>query len=77
MSANEENVALQSVITCPHCGYQKEETMPLNACQYFYECGQCGQLLKPKPGDCCVYCSYGTVPCPPVQLNKNKGNCCG
>ncbi|WP_339879956.1 GDCCVxC domain-containing (seleno)protein, partial [uncultured Algoriphagus sp.] len=25
---------------------------------------------KPKKGDCCVYCSYGTVPCPPIQENK-------
>ena len=22
----------------------------------------------PKPGDCCVFCSYATVPCPPVQV---------
>jgi hypothetical protein len=23
--------------------------------------------LSPKAGDCCVFCSYGSVPCPPVQ----------
>ncbi|WP_444899698.1 GDCCVxC domain-containing (seleno)protein [Microbulbifer sp. VAAC004] len=40
----------------------------------FYECGQCQTLLKPKPGDCCVFCSYGTVKCPPTQREKN---CCG
>src|SRR6266508_2365705 len=22
-------------------------------------------VVKPKLGDCCVFCSYGTVPCPP------------
>ena len=27
----------------------------------------CGALLRPKPGDCCVFCSFGTVPCPLVQ----------
>ncbi|HEY7997903.1 MAG TPA: GDCCVxC domain-containing (seleno)protein, partial [Pseudolabrys sp.] len=27
----------------------------------------CGERLKPKPGDCCVFCSYGSVPCPPMQ----------
>ncbi len=32
--------------------------------------------LKPKAGDCCVYCSYGTVPCPPIQ-ERGKGTCCG
>ncbi|MDY0329290.1 MAG: GDCCVxC domain-containing (seleno)protein [Thiomonas sp.] len=27
----------------------------------------CGAELRPLPGDCCVFCSYGSVPCPPVQ----------
>jgi hypothetical protein len=62
-----------SVITCPKCGHSKEEKMPTDACQYFYECEKCGELLKPKAGDCCVFCSYGYVPCPPIQQNKN---CC-
>lgn len=26
-------VALQSTLTCPECGYRKQETMPTNACQ--------------------------------------------
>jgi RNA polymerase subunit RPABC4/transcription elongation factor Spt4 len=63
----ENSIVLQSVITCPVCGYQKEETMPTDACQFFYACEKCGELLKPKEGDCCVYCSYGSVPCPPIQ----------
>jgi hypothetical protein len=58
---------LESVITCPHCGHSTPETMPANACLYFYECKGCGTRLKPKPGHCCVFCSWGTVPCPPVQ----------
>jgi hypothetical protein len=41
--------------------------MPTDACQYFYDCQGCGAVLKPKPGDCCVFCSFGDVPCPPVQ----------
>jgi hypothetical protein len=64
---------LQSTITCPKCGHSKEETMPADACQYFYECEKCKQVLKPKQGDCCVYCSYGSVACPPVQQGKG---CC-
>ncbi|AEE19106.1 GDCCVxC domain-containing (seleno)protein [Dokdonia genika] len=63
----------KSEITCPACGYKKEENMPTNACQFFYECKDCKIVLKPKEGDCCVYCSYGTVPCPPIQQNKS---CC-
>jgi len=56
-----------STLTCPECGHRKTETMPRDACQYFYGCDGCGTLLKPLPGDCCVFCSYGSVPCPPVQ----------
>jgi len=66
-----KDVIIKSIITCLQCGYQKEELMPVDACQYFYECEQCKTILKPKPGDCCVFCSYGTVPCPPVQKEKN------
>ena len=58
---------LTSTITCPDCGQVKAETMPTDACQWFYECSNCHTVLKPKAGDCCVYCSYGTVPCPPIQ----------
>jgi len=50
-------IKLQSVLTCPHCQHAKEETMPTNACQFFYECNNCKKILKPKKGDCCVYCS--------------------
>lgn len=66
-------LALVSVITCPHCGEAKHETMQTDACQWYYECTGCGRLLRPKAGDCCVYCSYGTVPCPPVQKGES---CC-
>ena len=64
---------LESVITCPHCGHAKAERMPTDACQYYYECEGCGALLRPRPGDCCVFCSYATVACPPVQVD---GKCC-
>ena len=73
------SITLDSTLTCPICDYKKQETMPTNACQWFYECVQCQALLKPLAGDCCVYCSYGSVPCPPIQQepsNKGSGNCC-
>jgi hypothetical protein len=66
-------VRLSSLLTCPHCGFQREETMPTDACVYFYDCPGCGRLLRPRPGDCCVFCSYGTVKCPPMQAG---GACC-
>jgi hypothetical protein len=61
---------LQSTITCP-----------TDACQFFYVCTGCGTKLKPKSGDCCVFCSYGSVPCPPIQQHRAGGagaaSCCG
>jgi hypothetical protein len=70
-----KSVILKSTITCPDCGHKKEETMPTDACQFFYECENCKKVLKPKQSDCCVYCSYGSVPCPPIQ-EGGEGNCC-
>jgi rubredoxin len=49
-----------SIITCPVCGYRKEEEMPLGAWQHFYECENCETILKPEAGDVCVFCSHGT-----------------
>ncbi|WP_353253982.1 GDCCVxC domain-containing (seleno)protein [Salinisphaera sp. PC39] len=63
-------VIAESTLTCPHCGHAERETMPVDACQYFYECAGCGELLRPKAGDCCVFCSYGSQPCPPVQQGR-------
>ncbi len=48
---------VQSALTCPTCGHVSTEAMPTNACVYFYECKGCRTRLKPKPGDCCVFCS--------------------
>lgn len=66
-------VVLESVLTCPECGHAQQESMPTDHCQFFYECRRCKALLKPRAGDCCVYCSYGTVKCPPIQENSG---CC-
>jgi hypothetical protein len=63
-------VVLESVLTCPHCGLASRETMPADACLYFYECRHCKTLLRPKSGDCCVFCSYGSVKCPPIQEQR-------
>jgi len=73
-------LVLQSTITCPECGHRETETMPTDNCKFYYECKGCGAMLRPNHGDCCVYCSFGTVPCPPIQEASQKGsgsdNCC-
>lgn len=70
---------LNSTITCPQCGHQSVEIMPTDYCHYFYDCTGCGTQLKPKKGDCCVYCSYGSEPCPPIQKERAgaaQATCC-
>jgi len=64
-------VILKSTIICPHCGHRAIEQMPTDACRFFYDCKRCGERLKPKPGDCCVFCSHGSIRCPPMQKGDN------
>ncbi|MEO7102490.1 MAG: GDCCVxC domain-containing (seleno)protein [Gemmatimonadaceae bacterium] len=68
-------VLSSSVLTCPECSHAETHEMPTDTCVFFYECAGCGALIRAKPGDCCVYCSYGSVPCPSVQ--ENGRGCCG
>jgi hypothetical protein len=67
------SATLESELTCPQCGHPTLEEMPTDFCRFFHECANCHVLLRPKPRDCCVFCSYGSVKCPPVQL---EGSCC-
>lgn len=67
------SIVLQSTITCPRCGALTADTMPTNACVYFWDCPSCAAVLKPLRGDCCVFCSYGDIKCPPIQDGQN---CC-
>jgi hypothetical protein len=64
---------LESKLTCPQCGHGTLEEMPLDSCRFFHECAGCHTVLRPKAGDCCVFCSYGSEKCPPIQLQVH---CC-
>jgi len=79
MTNTDNTIRSSSTITCPHCGQRATEMMPTDACQFFYDCKSCGARLKPKAGDCCVFCSYGDVSCPPIQVARASGSqsgCC-
>lgn len=72
-------IQLTSILTCPECEGVSQETMPTDACQFFYDCRHCGAVLRPMDADCCVFCSYGDAPCPPIQAARLSGNsleCC-
>jgi hypothetical protein len=62
-----QQASLQSEITCPECGYKKTESMPSDICLISYTCERCKTVLHPREGDCCVFCTYGTVKCPSKQ----------
>jgi hypothetical protein len=58
-----------ATIRCPACGVESVAEMPVDACVYFWDCPACRRVVKPLRGDCCVFCSYGAVRCPPRQLH--------
>ena len=68
------SITLASELRCPECGFVELLEMPTDACAFFHECGSCHVVVRAKPGDCCVFCSYGSVPCPPMQSGDG---CCG
>jgi hypothetical protein len=52
---------LESMLTCPSCGLAKLETMPTDACQYFYERTHCIALLRARaPGVFSISLDPGT-----------------
>ena len=67
---------LVSTITCPICGHHATEAMPTDACRYFYECKGCDALLKPKLGDCCVFCSVRRRALPSRSGNGSRNLLC-
>lgn len=72
MAPTRQPAILTSTLTCPRCGGVSVETMPTDACQWLHDCRCCGAVLKPLPGDCCVFCSYGDVACPPMQRRGGR-----
>lgn len=57
-------------LTCPNYQTMQSVNMPTDACQHFYKCQRCGEMLKPKEGDGCVFCSYADTKCPPRQQEQ-------
>ena len=64
-----------SEIECPVCHFRKVERMPDDRCLYLYVCNRCKALLRPTKGRCCVFCSFGSLPCPPSQSGAMPDRC--
>jgi hypothetical protein len=73
MDGEGRSIVLQCQIKCPRCGHVATEIMQTDVCQYFYDCTNCARLIRPWIGDCCVFCSHGNVPCPPIQFERLRG----
>lgn len=62
-----ERLELWSVLRCPTCGYEEPLRMPMRGRVLRYACGQCDAEFAPEGTACCVFCGYGSVPCPRKQ----------
>lgn len=60
------------VVTCPVCKTQVQETMVSETLKLIYHCPVCLTWLSPKKGDHCIYESYGSVHCPPIQIKGRR-----
>lgn len=63
-------VKTKTNLTCPKCNYVQPVEMPTDACQISFKCINCNELLEPRKGDCCVFCSYAEEKCPPKQISR-------
>ena len=61
------HIEMSSILTCPKCGHVESADMPVDRPLHFYVCESCSLVITPKPGGCCVFCSYGNTPCPSAQ----------
>jgi len=63
-----KGIKIIAILSCPKCHKLQSAKMFTDACQHFYKCQSCGEMLKPKMKDCCVFCSYSDSKCPPKQM---------
>ncbi|WP_370622950.1 GDCCVxC domain-containing (seleno)protein [Polynucleobacter sp. MWH-Berg-3C6] len=59
----------QSTITCPYCRASESLEIPIGSSQHLYRCRACSSILKPKSGDCCIFCSFGDLDCSSAEQN--------
>lgn len=64
VSAVDSQPPVINTITCPHCSAAVRELMEYDACVIFLYCPACHSKIEMRPGDCCVFRSYGAASCP-------------
>lgn len=58
-----------ATLSCPKCKSKEDMNIPEGKCQLFYTCKACKQLIQAVNG-CCVFCDYGSEPCPKAAEHK-------
>jgi hypothetical protein len=67
-----QEVAQYCVVTCPVCKTKVREVMCSETVKVIYHCPACLAWVSPKKGDHCIYDSYGSAKCPPVQVKQRR-----
>jgi hypothetical protein len=67
-----DGIVSDCVVTCPVCKTQVQEHMVSETLKLIYHCPVCLTWLSPKKGDHCIYDSYGSANCPPIQVKKRR-----
>src|SRR5712664_990573 len=57
-----------ATIKCPHCGHEKTETMPTNACVHFYECSKCRRFFGQSLVTAASFARTGRADARPAKL---------
>ncbi|WP_304608924.1 MULTISPECIES: GDCCVxC domain-containing (seleno)protein [unclassified Polynucleobacter] len=58
-----------TIITCPNCYGQETLEISQGYSQHLYRCPSCSIILKPRSGDCCIFCSFGSQDCSSAEQN--------
>ena len=78
MNKLHHSVILETVMTCPSCHAKEKQTMWPHFIESVFVCNKCNKPHLQIPDRCCIYCSYGSIECPPIQevayrlANNNK-----
>jgi hypothetical protein len=68
----DKQVNKYSVLQCTGCGFTQEFEMPQYASRKHFYCPDCRKAHQSRKEECCIYCSYGSVPCPQQQVRLSQ-----
>lgn len=61
------SIQRSSTLRCPHCKANMHERMPTGHAVMVFHCLWCNRSVHCGPADHCVFCAFGSYPCPERQ----------